>query len=310
MCLSADGRLALFFHKDKYKLWDLAGERCLHTWERRGGISRLGSSQDLQIALSNNGDGFLRLWAIGRDLPSYAVNRGLIDLSADGRYALTSGVGDTAKLWETASGRCLRTFEGLEYLEQLCLSADTRYALTLTRGTVKVWATDSGSCVQTFEASAHRFALTADGRYLVTTTRGSPVGRLTIWELDWDLEDRAPADWDEGARPHLLMFLSAHTPYAAELPQSREPTEEEIRLALTRRGRPAWTESDFRDLLYTLGCAGYGWLRPEGVRRELESMARTWQGPPPLARTTVTAAEKKDEPKRSWLGRMMGRRKT
>ncbi len=27
-------------------------------------------------------------------------------------------------------------------------------------------------------------------------------------------------------------------------------------------------------MLYTLSCAGYGWLRPAGVRRELERMAR------------------------------------
>ena len=35
-------------------------------------------------------------------------------------------------------------------------------------------------------------------------------------------------------------------------------------------------------LLFTLGCAGYGWLRPEGVRRELDKMAASWQGPPTL----------------------------
>lgn len=30
---------------------------------------------------------------------------------------------------------------------------------------------------------------------------------------------------------------------------------------------------DCRDKSLDLGCAGYGWLRPEGVRRELEKMA-------------------------------------
>ncbi len=46
------------------------------------------------------------------------------------------------------------------------------------------------------------------------------------------------------------------------------------------------TEDDFKQLLYTLGCAGYGWLRPEGVRRELETLrvARGWQGTPRLPR--------------------------
>ena len=85
--------------------------------------------------------------------------------------------------------------------------------------------------------------------------------------MDWEFEPNQPADWDEGARPFLNAFLTVHTPYADDL---------------VRRGKPSWTEDDFCRLLDKLGCAGYGWLRPEGVRRELDKMAATWQGPPPL----------------------------
>jgi hypothetical protein len=98
-----------------------------------------------------------------------------------------------------------------------------------------------------------------------------------LYDLDWELEDKLPADWDEGARPYLENFLVLHTPYAAALPTIREPEEEEIALALTRRGTPTWTEEDFGNLLYTLGCAGYGWLRPEGVRQQLEAIAASYQ---------------------------------
>jgi hypothetical protein len=42
---------------------------------------------------------------------------------------------------------------------------------------------------------------------------------------------------------------------------------------LLQKSRPAWTGENFKGLLYTLGCAGYGWLKPEGVRKELERMA-------------------------------------
>ena len=58
-------------------------------------------------------------------------------------------------------------------------------------------------------------------------------------------------------------------------PAKSAPAEEEIALALTRRGRPLWTTEDFEELLYTLGCAGYGWLRPQAVREALRQMART-----------------------------------
>ena len=60
------------------------------------------------------------------------------------------------------------------------------------------------------------------------------------------------------------------------------PTEDDLTLAMTRKGPPSWTENDFQDLLRTLGYAGFGWLRPEGVRRQLTRMARDWKGPPRL----------------------------
>jgi len=44
-------------------------------------------------------------------------------------------------------------------------------------------------------------------------------------------------------------------------------------LALSHNGKPTWTDEDFEKLIYTLGCAGYGWLRPEGVKQKLEQMA-------------------------------------
>jgi hypothetical protein len=111
--------------------------------------------------------------------------------------------------------------------------------------------------------------MSADGKYALS---GSWDNSLKLWALYWELEPRDPADWDEGAKPHLMNFLTIHTPYAAELPVDRVPSEEEISLALTRQGKPAWTEEDFQALLYTLGCAGYGWLRPEGVKAKLLEM--------------------------------------
>jgi WD40 repeat protein len=149
-------------------------------------------------------------------------------LSADGRFALSGGFGNVFMLWDVTSGNCLRTFEGHgRFVDSVCLSADGRYALSL--------------------------CTSADIMGNVETTLG-------LWFLDWELEERDPADWDEGARPYLEIFLTLHTPYTSD--------------GFTRRGKPVWSETDFQQLLHTLGCAGYGWLRPEGVRRKLEEMAR------------------------------------
>jgi hypothetical protein len=165
-----------------------------------------------------------------------------ICLSADSRWALSGGSDKTLRLWEVATGRCLRTFEGHTFaVTSVCLSADGRWALS-----------------------------------------GSGDKTLRHWELDWELEARDPSDWDEGAQPYLANFLTLHTPYACELPPNRETSEEEVALALTRHGRPRWNESDFKSLLFTLGCAGYGWLRPQGVHKKLEKMAVNWTGLPAL----------------------------
>jgi hypothetical protein len=46
-----------------------------------------------------------------------------------------------------------------------------------------------------------------------------------------------------------------------------------------RTGKPSWGEEDFDRLMGELCYRGYGWLRPEGVRKELEKMVSEWQGP-------------------------------
>ena len=85
----------------------------------------------------------------------------------------------------------------------------------------------------------HSVSLSADGRFALL---GSYDRTIRLWELDWELEARDPTDWDEGALPYLELFLYQHTPYAGGLPQDREPTEQKIQLALTRRGKPSWND--------------------------------------------------------------------
>lgn len=107
--------------------------------------------------------------------------------------------------------------------------------------------------------------ISPDGRWALS---GSPDKTLRLWELDWDYEFPGPADWHEGARPYLEIFLTLHCPHGED--------------GISRVGKPQWNDEDFKKLLKDLQCRGYGWLRPEGVRRKLEEMTRNWTGPPPL----------------------------
>ena|SRR5581483_3667779 len=100
---------------------------------------------------------------------------------------------------------------------------------------------------------------------------------IRLYEIEWELEAREPADWDAGARTLLETFLTAHIPYSSELRTDRDLSAEKIRHALTRHGKPVWKERDVHTFLETLQYAGYGWLRPASVRARLDELARHLQ---------------------------------
>jgi hypothetical protein len=255
-------------------------------------MSSISLSEDGRWALSGSGgfgDENVLLWEVAtgqclRTFQGHTAQVTSISLSADGRWALSGSWDKTLRLWEVATGRCLRTFKGhTRSVESVWLSRDKRWALSgSSDDTVRLWEIASGKCLHIFQGhtgTVNSICLSKDGRFVLS---GGNDETLRLWEFDWELEARAPADWDEGARPYLETFLTLHTPYTATLPQGREPSEEEIQPALSRRGRPSWNEQDFQELVQQLQYAGYGWLHPEGVRRELERMAQHWQKPWPL----------------------------
>jgi hypothetical protein len=91
---------------------------------------------------------------------------------------------------------------------------------------------------------------------------------IRLWELVWDYEFPGWADLDDGARPSLEIFLTIHCQCGKD--------------GISPARKPTWTEDDFQKLLTDLQYRGYGWLRPEGVRKKLEEMAANSQGPPAL----------------------------
>jgi WD40 repeat protein/serine/threonine protein kinase len=281
VCFSADSRFALSGSNDHtLRLWDVETGKCLRTFiGHTNNVGPVCLSGDSQFVLSGSDDHTLKLWEVstGKCLRTFEDNHPAcsVCLSTNGRLALSSGsLDNTLKVWEVASGKCLRIFIGhTSRVTSVCLSTDGHFALSGScDSTLKLWEVETGKCLLTLTDHSRTVisvCLSADNRFAVS---GSSDQTLRLWNLDWELEDRLPTDWDEGARPYLENFLGLHTPYAATLSADHEPTEAEITLALTRRGTPTWTEVDFQSLLYTLGCAGYGWLRPEGVRQQLEIM--------------------------------------
>jgi predicted NACHT family NTPase len=271
--MSTDGRFVLSGSGDKtLKLWEIATGHCLHTYEgHRDRVYSVSMSADGRFVLSGSGDKTLKLWerATGHCLHTFEEHTDKVTsvtLSADSRLALSGSRDGTLKLWEVVGDRYLFPFE--RYIAAVILSL-----LESSDKTLKLWEVVIGRCLRTFEGhgnSVRSVSLSTDCSLALSGSDDEP---LKLWLFDWKLEDKSPANWNKGARLYLEIFLTQHMPYAATLPKDREPTEEEMTLALTRCGTPTWTEEDFQNLLYTLGCVGYGWLRPEGIRQHLEAMA-------------------------------------
>jgi WD40 repeat protein/serine/threonine protein kinase len=291
-CLSADSRFALSGNTNgTVKLWDVATEQCLRTFENnRSRLESMCLSADSQFILIGYCDGTINLFEIstGKCLYELASSNNLIRMSAclSADYKVILYVNNyTLNLLEVQTGQIF-TETTQELLTSVCISSDGRFALS-GGGTfgmsgsniVRLWDLESGQCLRELSVHGKRSSritsvvLSDNNQFALAV---SDDGDLTLWNLDWNLEDRLPADWDEKARPYLENFLVLHTPYAGTLPIDRDPTEKEVTLALTRRGTLTWTEEDFQKLLYTLGCAGYGWLRPEGVRQQLETMVASY----------------------------------
>jgi WD40 repeat protein len=174
------------------------------------------------------------------------------------------------RLWELSRGRCLRTFEGhTDAVLSVAVSGDGRFALSGSADkTLRLWELSTGRCLRTFVGhglAVNSVAISPDGRLGLSGSRDST---LRVWGLLWDSDCPDPADWDEAARPCLQSFLTRHCACG------RRPG--------THVGKPEWNDDDFEGLLEDLQYRGFGWLRPEGVRRELEKMTAEWKGPPPL----------------------------
>jgi WD40 repeat protein/serine/threonine protein kinase len=158
VAFSPDGRFALSGSWEEVRLWDLATEQCLRTFEVHAGYqSSMAFSPDGRFALSGT-DPLI----VGFDKEAPLVLR----------------------LWDVATGHCLRTFEGHA---PLALSPDGRYALSgggekkvdcvfyLSR--LRLWDLPTGQCLRTFEGheeheeyggSVQSVAFSPDGRFILT----------------------------------------------------------------------------------------------------------------------------------------------
>ncbi len=297
LAMSPDSRFVVTGGLD-IVVWDVETGYSLHSLEgHQSDVLSLCFSADGTLLLSGSSDETLILWEVasGKRLLTFAGHAGGVPacaISEDGRIAVSGtnnmwGRAGELFVWDFNTGEHLHTFEGhTGSLTSVCMTSDGRHVFSgSVDETVRVWDTATGECLRTLrghQAPVTAASVTRDGRFALS---GDASGRLFQWILDWGLDDVAPEEWDDAARPYLETFLTLKTPYAGRISEEGPQSDQEILMALSHRGKPEWTEEDIQTLLYTLGSAGFGHLTKAGIEAQLERLVakRKWTSMFPLS---------------------------
>jgi WD40 repeat protein len=232
VAFSPDGRTVLSGGSDRpLRLWDIATGKLLRTFQRHANDSSVtpdavAFSPDGRTALSGGSDRPLRLWDVAtgtlvRTFEGHLNHVGSVAFSPDGRTALSGGNAPGAaqlrnentdlKLWDTATGKLLRTFKGRSYdVSSAALSPDGRTILSGGRNhTVNLWDAVTGRLVQTFRGHSEvvtSVAFSPDGGTLLS---GSKDNTFKLWDVATGKLLRSV----DGPRPQVPPWFSAPPPF-------------------------------------------------------------------------------------------------
>jgi WD40 repeat protein len=261
VCITPAGRYAVSGSQDKtVRVWEITIGKCVHSLlGHTGGIQSVAVSPDSRYVISGSWDNTVRVWELNNGqcvlvLEGHTNDVFSVCISSDGRYVVSGSRDNTLRVWNLENCRCVSILRGHRLaVQSVAISPDSRYVVSGSDdNTVRLWELESNRCILILEGHSdliNSVDFSPDGRYVLS---GSEDKTARVWELIWDLEFPDPVDWDEGVRAYLEIFLTL------------------------RNGK--WAEDDFQSLLKELAeKCGYGWVRPEGIRKELEKMTKDFR---------------------------------
>ena len=127
--------------------------------------------------------------ATGRELVNFGTQSGLCaDISEDGRYLVTSGFDGVVRLWDTGTGKEIRSLSGhTSRVDGVVFMSSKDYIISTGDTTMRVWSAISGDLLQTLPLlhSGFRIVLHPDEKHV---TVGSGSGALTTFHTsDWSM---------------------------------------------------------------------------------------------------------------------------
>ena len=200
------------------RLWDLDTMSCIRTFEGHVGQVQQVLPLPPEFELEENDAKDIddtssvasetELPSISQQTPTASFGESYApDRPHPPRYMLTSALDSTIRLWETSTGRCLRTFFG--HVEGVwALAADTlRVVSGAEDRMVKVWDPRSGKCERTF--TGHRAPVTCVGLSDSRMCTGSEDCEVRMYSFKNEFEakvlDRSSAEDDGKARMSSSM---------------------------------------------------------------------------------------------------------
>ncbi len=284
IAISPDGRIGVAGSSETAILiWDLLEDRkcnLLHAHNER--VTTLDISPDSLYALSGSLDGRIKVWELesGRCIRISDPLGGPVRLarfSADGRSAVVGIDFSPLLIWDFVHNRRADKIGTKKTRpESVSLAADDQWLVAAERGTqstrdqqLHIWQRSSEkplADLEGLEGLPMFTAISADGSRVLACGSSKTVA---VWELDWQYDFAEEPGWDDGAWAVLRSFLARHTPRAEDTPEG----------VLARRGQPVWTDNDFAQLMWRLGCSGHGKLEKDDVQQRLTNLASIWNRP-------------------------------
>lgn len=218
--ISPNNKYALSADKNSFVVWDIATGKALT-------YTKIRESTIRDIAIANNGDLLIgkvngvvvhvnifsgqRIEFLGH---SEKINS--IDLSPNGRYALSGSNDYSALLWDTASGQVLQRFIHPSRVSKVVLDPHGRYAFTAdSKRLSAIWDLKSGKEISRLQYVSRSRIFSAatfsqDGKQLFT---GNPGRLLNRWDIasgqqlqQWQVQPR-----EDTRPPSSVIFSIAET---------------------------------------------------------------------------------------------------